>query len=250
VGADRSAIVTGAAGGIGYAVAEMLGSRGYSLTITGRRAERLQAAAERLAAEGYRVEAVAGDVRDEDAIKDTVEAHRLSFGRLDVLVNNVGVGIGEYVTHITAKALDLQLDVNLRQIPLFYREAYPLLCEAGAEHSSATVVNMASIVSRLPQPWISVYSATKAGVVAFSQAMNREIGPLGIKSCALCPAYVDTEMASFVDKAQRAHLIQVGDIAKVVSVLLDLSSGCTISEVTLESALDISSAIPPRTQDE
>src|SRR3954447_4929247 len=129
--ADRAAIVTGASSGIGLAIAEMLGEEGYGLTVAARRPEKLEAAAERLRQKGYEVQAVAGPLGDEEGVKAVVEAHRTRFGRLDVLVNNAGVGIGAPVAEIETKKLDIQVVLNLRSIILFYRECADLLRAAG-----------------------------------------------------------------------------------------------------------------------
>src|SRR3712207_793753 len=95
--AQRAAIVTGASSGIGLALAHMLGSEGHGLTIASRRPEKLEPAAEELRAAGYDVEAVPanfGGADSEDEVRKVVGAHRERFGRLDVLCNNAGVGIG------------------------------------------------------------------------------------------------------------------------------------------------------------
>src|SRR5690349_13635853 len=123
----RAAIITGASSGIGLAIADLLGSRGYGLTVSGRRPEKLTAAADELRAKGYDVQEVAGNMNEEDAIKAVVAAHRERFGRLDVLVNNAGVGIGAAVAEQQTKRVDMQLDVNFRAIVLFYRECVELL---------------------------------------------------------------------------------------------------------------------------
>src|SRR5215212_8537801 len=111
---DRAAIVTGASSGIGLAVARMLGEEGYALTVAARRPDKLAGAAEELRGAGLEVEEVAGNMADEETIKGVVAAHERRFGRLDVLVNNAGVGAGAAVAEIEAKRLDMQLDVNLR----------------------------------------------------------------------------------------------------------------------------------------
>ena len=116
---------------------------------------------------------------DEEAILDVVARHKERFGRLDVLVNNAGVGIGAPADEHATKRVDMQLDVNVRAIVLFYRECAELLKAAGAEHRSALVVNLASIAGKSGQAWLSVYSATKFAVVGYTQAMNKELGERG-----------------------------------------------------------------------
>jgi len=233
--ADRAAIVTGASSGIGLALARMLGEEGHGLTIASRRPEKIEAAAQELRDAGYEVEAVAGNMADEETIKSVVEAHRERFGRLDVLVNNAGVGIGSSIADTETKRLDIQLDVNLRSYVLFYRDCVEMLRAAGAEHRNALVVNTASIAGKSGQGWLSVYSATKFGVVGFTQAMNKELGPEGIKSCALCPGFVDTAMTDFVKESVSAQeMIQPGDIAEVVRALLKLSPACVVPEVVFQ----------------
>ncbi len=232
---DRAAIVTGASRGIGLAIAEALAAEGYGLTLTARKPDTLEQTAERLRGEGHEVEHVAGNMNDEEAIRGVVEAHRARFGRLDVLVNNAGVGIGAAATDHQTKHVDLQLDVNLRAIVLFYRECIPLLREAAAEHRGALVVNLASIAGKSPQPWLSVYSATKAAVVAYTQAMNKELNGDGIKSAAFCPGFVDTDMTEFVKGSVPAEqMIRPADVAEAVRFLLRLSPACVVPEVIFQ----------------
>jgi NAD(P)-dependent dehydrogenase (short-subunit alcohol dehydrogenase family) len=230
--ADRAAIVTGASSGIGLALARMLGAEGYGLTVASRRPEKIEAAADELRGAGHDVEVIAGNMADEEAVKSVVAAHRDRFGRLDVLVNNAGVGIGAPVAETTTKRLDLQLDINLRAMILFYRECADLLRAAGAEHRRALVINLSSISGKSGQPWLSVYSATKAAVVGFTQAMHKELGTQGIKNTALCPAFVDTPMTDFVkEHVKPEEMIQVSDIAETVRVLLKMSPGCVVPEI-------------------
>jgi NAD(P)-dependent dehydrogenase (short-subunit alcohol dehydrogenase family) len=230
--ADRAAIVTGGSGGIGLAIAEVLGEEGHALTVVSRRAEKLAPAAEGLRAKGYDVQDIAANMGDEDAIKDVVARHRDRYGRLDVLVNNAGMGIGASLPDITTKAVDMQLSVNLRSIILFYREALELLQAAAGERGSAVVVNMSSLAGKSGQAWLSVYSAVKHGVVGWTQAMNKELAPQGIKSTALCPGFVDTPMTDFLkDTVRPEEMIQVADIAETVRLLLRVSRYALIPEV-------------------
>ncbi len=232
---NRAAIVTGASRGIGLAIAELLAEEGYGLTITARKPDTLDQTAEALRSKGYEVEHLAANMNDEDAIREVVRLHRERFGRLDVLVNNAGVGIGAAATEHQTKYVDLQLDVNLRAIVLFYRECTELLKAAGAEHKGALVVNLASIAGKSPQPWLSVYSATKAAVIAYTQAMNKELNGEGIKSVAFCPGFVDTDMTDFV-KGQVApeEMLRTSDIAEAVRFLLHVSPACVVPEIVFQ----------------
>src|SRR3954470_8838772 len=98
--AARAALVTGASSGIGLAIAHLLGEEGHGLTVAARRPEKLAAAAEELRGAGHDVEEVPASLTDEDAVRNVVERHRERFGRVDVLVNNAGVGVGAPVAEI------------------------------------------------------------------------------------------------------------------------------------------------------
>jgi NAD(P)-dependent dehydrogenase (short-subunit alcohol dehydrogenase family) len=218
--AERAAIVTGASSGIGLAIARVLGQEGYGVTMAARRAEKLEGAVAELAGEGLEVHGVAADVSHETEIQKVVAAHRERYGRLDVLVNNAGVGIGAPLGDIQTKRLDMQLDINLRAIVIFYRECLELLQAAGAEHRNALVVNTASIAGKHGAAWTSVYSATKHGVVGWTRSMHIELGQQGIKSTALCPAFVDTPMTDYVKGQVKAEeMIRPEDIAEAAARL-------------------------------
>jgi short-subunit dehydrogenase len=231
----RAAIVTGASRGIGLALAETLAAEGYALTVSARKPEPLEAVAGRLRESGCDVEAVAANLADADAIAGVVERHASRFGRLDVLVNSAGVGIGAAATEHQVKHVDLQLGVNLRAIILFYREATELLRAAGAEHGNALVVNLASLAGKSPQPWLSVYSATKAAVVAYTTAMNKELNADGVKSVAFCPGFVDTDMSEFVKTSIPAEeMLKTSDMAEALRFLLRVSRTCVVPEIVFQ----------------
>ena len=233
--AQRAAIVTGGSSGIGLEIARMLLAEGYGVTVAARRPEKLEQAVADLSGDGREIASVAGSMADEAVIAEVVATHRERFGRLDVLVNNAGVGIGAPVAEIETKRLDMQLDVNLRAIVLFYRETVEMLRTAATEHRSALVVNTASISGKAGEAWLSVYSATKAGVIGFTEAMNKELGQEGIKSCALCPAFVDTPMADFIRESVPAQdMIRPQDIAEAVRMLLRVSPACVIPEIIFQ----------------
>ena len=232
---ERAAVVTGASRGIGLALAETLADEGYALTVSARKPDTLEEAAERLRERGAEVEAVAANLADEGAAAEIVGRHRERFGRLDVLVNNAGVGIGATATDHQTKHVDLQLDVNLRAIILFYRESIELLRAAGAEHGSALVVNLASLAGKSPQPWLSVYSATKAAVVGYTVAMNKELANDGVKSVAFCPGFVDTDMSDFIKQSVPAEeMLRTTDIAEALRFLLRVSPACVVPEIIFQ----------------
>src|ERR1700716_3981253 len=212
---NRAAIVTASARGSGPPAAPPPAGERKALTITARKPETLEQTAHALRGKGYEVEHLAANMADEEGIREVVRLHRERFGRLDVLVNSAGLGIGAAAGDQQTKHVDLQLGVNLRAIVLFYRECAELLRAAGAEHRSALVVNMASIAGKSPQPWLSVDAATKAAVVAYTTAMNKELASDGVKSVAFCPGFVDTDMTDFVKGSVPAEtMLRTEDMAE------------------------------------
>jgi len=230
--ADRAALITGASSGIGLAIARVLGEQGYALTIAARRPEKLETAAESLRADGIELQSVTANMTDEDDVAGVFAKHREAYGRLDVLVNNAGVGIGAPMAEIQTKHLDMQLGVNLRALILGTREGLPLLREAGAEHGKALIVNTASIAGKGGQAWLSVYAATKAAVINFTQSTHREAGAEGIQCTALAPGFVDTPMTEFAKgQVPGEEMIRPEDIGEAVRFLLSTSRNCHVPEI-------------------
>lgn len=230
--AARAALVTGGSSGIGLAFARMLGEEGYALTVSARREDKLKAAAEELRADGLEVVEIAANLGDEDEVRRVVALHRETYGRLDLLVNNAGVGIGANVAEIDTRKMDLQLNLNLRSAILFYRECMDLLRASAAEHRRTQVWNTASIAGKRGEAWLSVYSASKAGLVGFTEAMNRELANQGVRSTAFCPAFVDTPMTDFVKGAVAPEdMIRPEDIAELGRALLRLSPAAVVPEI-------------------
>jgi NAD(P)-dependent dehydrogenase (short-subunit alcohol dehydrogenase family) len=227
----RTALITGASSGIGLAIAHMLGEEGYAMTVAARRPEKLASAVEELRGRGYEVEEIAANLVAEEEVQRVVAAHRERFGRLDVLVNSAGIGVGAPVADIQTKRLDMQLDLNVRTIVLFYRECAEMLRADGG----ALVVNMSSISGKVGQPWLSVYSATKAAVIGWTEAMNKELGGDGVKSIALCPGFVDTPMTEFIrEQVSPEQMIRPQDIAEAVRFVLRTSPACVVPEIVFQ----------------
>ncbi len=230
--AERAAIVTGGSGGIGLAIARALGEAGYALTLSARRPEKLEQAVEGLRADGFELQTVPANVAEESELVAVFSAHREKYGRLDALVNNAGVGIGGLMDQIETKHLDMQLAINLRSLVIGTREGLPMLREAGAEHRKALLLNTASIAGKGGQAFLSVYAATKAAVINFTQSTARETTNAGIQCTALAPGFVDTAMTDFIKSEVPAEgMIQPSDIGAAVSFLLALSPNCHIPEI-------------------
>jgi NAD(P)-dependent dehydrogenase (short-subunit alcohol dehydrogenase family) len=230
--AERAALITGGSSGIGLAIARALGEDGYGLTISARRPDKLEAAAARLRDEGLEVQCVAANMTSEEELVGVFDKHRETYGRLDVLVNNAGVGVGQAMHEIQTKHLDLQLGVNLRAIIIGTREGLPMLREAGGEHGKALIVNTASIAGKAGQAWLSIYAATKAAVINFTESTQKEVGSGGIQCTALAPAFVDTPMTEFAKGQVAAEaMIQPEDLAEAVRFLLRTSPNCLVPEI-------------------
>jgi NAD(P)-dependent dehydrogenase (short-subunit alcohol dehydrogenase family) len=219
----RSALVTGGSSGIGLAIARMLREEGFGLTLASRRREKVEAAAGELDAA-----AVAADVSKEEDCVRVVAEHRERFGGLDVLVNSAGIGILGTVDGLQTKHIDLQLGVNLRGLLLVSREAIPLL-----KVSRGWIVNVASIAGTLATPGLTVYGATKAAVIALTRSQNKELEADGVRAVALCPGFVDTEMAQW-SGIPPDEMIRPEDCAEVVRMCLRLSPHARIPHVVVE----------------
>jgi NAD(P)-dependent dehydrogenase (short-subunit alcohol dehydrogenase family) len=220
-----AALVTGGSSGIGLAIARALQEEGFDLTLVSRRPEKIEAAAAELGAFG-----IAANVADEEDCARIVAEHRDRYGRLDMLVNSAGVGIGGRVEDLPAKHLDLQLGVNLRGLFLVTQAAIPLLRE-----SRGWIVNLASIAGTVPTPGLATYGATKAAVVALTRSLNAELDADGVRAIALCPGFVDTPMAQW-SGIEPEEMIRPEDCAEVVRMCLRLSPNVRIPQVVLERA--------------
>jgi NAD(P)-dependent dehydrogenase (short-subunit alcohol dehydrogenase family) len=220
---ERAAIVTGASSGIGLAIARMLRDEGFALTLVSRRPEKVQAAAEELAAV-----AVAADVGKVEECARLVSEHRERFGRLDMLVNSAGIGIAGRIEDLPPKHFDLQLGVNLRGLFFTTQAAIPLLRE-----SKGWIVNLASIAGTMPAPGLATYGATKAAVISLTRSLNQELDADGVRAIAICPGFVDTPMAQWTGLSGE-EMIQPEDCAEVVRMLLRLSPRARIPQAVIE----------------
>jgi NAD(P)-dependent dehydrogenase (short-subunit alcohol dehydrogenase family) len=219
----RSALVTGGSRGIGLAIARMLIEEGFAVTLASRSSERVEDAAAALDAF-----AITADVSHEEDCDRLVAQHVERHGGLDVLVNSAGIGIGGNIETLPVKHIDLQLGVNLRGLVLVTRAAIPHL-----RQSRGLIVNLASIAGTIPTPGLSIYGATKAAVISFTNSLNGELEADGVRASALCPGFVDTDMAQW-SGIPGEEMIQPEDCAEVVRLLLRLGPTARIPQFVIE----------------
>jgi NAD(P)-dependent dehydrogenase (short-subunit alcohol dehydrogenase family) len=219
----QAALVTGGSSGIGLAIARMLRDRGYDVTISARREERLAAAAREIGAH-----AVQANVAEDEDWGRLIAEHRKRFQRLDVLVNCAGIGIGRAIAELETKHWDLQFAVNVRGAFGVTREALPLLRE-----SKGWIVNVSSIAGTIAAPGLAAYGASKAALISFTKSLNAELDADGVRACAICPGFVDTPMAAWTGM-ESAEMIQPEDCAEVVGMLLSLTPKARIPQVVIE----------------
>lgn len=241
--AERAALITGGSSGIGFAIAKALGQAGYAVTISGRKEDKLRSAAEQLRGEGIELGDVVAPADQEDALIAMVGSHIERFGRLDVLVNNAGVGIGGPLEGYQTKHIDMQLAVNIRSMLITTREAMPHLKTAAKENANgmAHVINLSSIAGRYGQPWLSLYAATKAAVANWTNGMHKEFQNDGIRFTALSPAFVETPMTEFAQTqggVPGEKMIRPEDLSSAVLWLLQLSPNTRIPEIVFERVGD------------
>ena len=187
----KVAIVTGASSGIGAATARRLAREGLRVTLAARRRERLERLAEEIVAGDGEALVLPTDVRDSSAIDHMVQATLDRWGRIDVLINNAGLGHDTYLTGFEPDLLHEEVQVNLVAVMECARSVLPAMFERSSGH----IINVASIAGLVGLPGATVYSATKFGVVGFSDGLRREVGRRGIHVTAFCPGFVATDFS-------------------------------------------------------
>ncbi|NKB67479.1 MAG: SDR family oxidoreductase [Candidatus Latescibacteria bacterium] len=190
--AGRVALVTGAAGGMGLAIAQALGQRGAAVALTDIDAAGVDSAAQGLAGEGLRVMAAAADVTDQEQVTGLVAAVEGALGTVDILVNCAGLLYSSRIDQISKAEWDQVLNVNLNGTFLCSQAVLAGMRAKGW----GRIVNIASSAGRSVSTLGGAhYTAAKAGVLGFTRALAKEVAPWGISVNAVCPGLVDTPMA-------------------------------------------------------
>ena len=236
----KVALITGSSSGIGWASAIALAEEGANLVLTARRKERLtdlEAAVRKI---GGQAVSVVGDAREEETALKAVEASISTYGALDILINNVGIGYYKNIVDTDPSEFDEMMDTNVRSTFLFTRYAVPLMIERG----SGIILMIASMAGIYGFAGQAVYCATKFAEVGFAQALDKELRPHGIKVGLICPGGTKTEFALGKGRTKKSvdesGMLQPEDVAKAVLLACTQSPKSriiTIQMRTMDEAL-------------
>ncbi|MWB99443.1 SDR family NAD(P)-dependent oxidoreductase [Agromyces seonyuensis] len=228
--APRAALITGGSRGIGLAIARRLAADGFALTLSARTADSLADAAAELRAAGASVTTVAADAADPEALAALLDWHARTHGRLDALVLNAGMGFGSPIDQTPLRRLDKHVALNFRGAFALVSAALPLLrATAAVERRGTRVIALASLAGLTPEPDLAVYSATKAAIVSLCQSICIEEASTGVSATALCPGYVDTDMAAWKhDMLAADEMIRPDDLAELAVSLTRLSRNAAV----------------------
>ena len=232
----KTALITGASAGIGWATALALAEEGASLVLTGRRKERLDELAMLVMAKGSSaVTTIPGDAREEQIAKDCVAAALESYGALDILINNAGMGIYKDLADTSVDDYTTMIDTNMRTTFLFSRFAVPHMIERG----KGTILMISSMAGIYGFAGEAVYCSTKFAQVGFAQALDKELRPKGIKVGVICPGGVKTEFAigtgRTVEGVAESSMLEPEDVAQAVLLACTQSSGSRIIEIQMRT---------------
>ena len=224
----KVAIVTGSGRGIGRAIALVLAKHGAHVVAAARTVEQIDLLAEQIAAEGGRATAIPTDVTEETSVLALFEKVREDLGRLDVLVNNAGLGIYGEMIDFDVDDFDRVLAVNLRGTFLCSREAMRMMVPP----KKGYIINISSVVGLKGYPNQSAYTASKHGVMGLTKTLAVEAQEHNIRVSAILPGGVDTELVGRArPDLDRSILMQPDDIAQTVLFLLSLSDRCAIDQI-------------------
>jgi NADP-dependent 3-hydroxy acid dehydrogenase YdfG len=209
-------IITGASAGIGRASARALAREGARLVLVGRRPERLDAIVQEARAAGSDGVAIVGDAREEQTAIRAVAAAKSKFGRIDILINNVGIGIYKQLVDTSLDDYVEMMDTNMRSTFLFTRHTVPTMIEQG----EGLILLISSMAGVYGFPGEAVYCATKFAQMGFAQGLDRELRGQGIRVGTINPGGVKTEFAIGAGRTEegvaKSGMLEDEDVAAAV----------------------------------
>jgi NAD(P)-dependent dehydrogenase (short-subunit alcohol dehydrogenase family) len=222
------ALVTGGGRGIGAAIAGRLASLGAAVIVCGRSLPPLEATASAIRSQGSQAEAIPCDVQDLASVERAAARVQQTFQRLDVLVNNAGIGgFGGPLHKMPPENWDSVLNTNLRGVFYCIRAFTPLMLERGGH-----IINISSIAGKNALPGGAAYSASKWGLNGLSYSVAEELRAQNIRVSVVCPGSVDTELSPHTGKDPK-KMLQPADVAHVVAMLATQAPQSFASEVVL-----------------
>ncbi|MFE5890327.1 SDR family oxidoreductase [Streptomyces sp. NPDC056468] len=195
----RTAVVTGAASGIGEAVAVLLAEQGARVALLARRGQRLDELAAKITAGGGAALGVVADVTDDASVAAATERVHEAYGAVDLVVNNAGVMLGNPVEAGRLDEWQRMIDTNVTGVLRVVRAFTGDLVAAAAEGRTADLVNISSVGAHLAFPNYAVYGATKAAITHLSQCLRTEFGPRDVRVTNIEPGFVESELRLHTD---------------------------------------------------
>ncbi|MDQ0910020.1 NADP-dependent 3-hydroxy acid dehydrogenase YdfG [Streptomyces canus] len=198
--AGRTAVVTGAASGIGEATAVLLAAQGARVALLARRGERLEAIVGKIRADGGQALAVVADVTEDASVAAAVESVHAAYGTVDLVVNNAGVMLPNPIANARVDEWQRMIDTNVTGVLRVIGALAGDLNEAAAQGRSADLVNVSSIGAHVTNfTNYAVYGATKAAVTHLSALLRNEFGPRGVRVTNIEPGLTESELATHID---------------------------------------------------
>lgn len=231
----KVAVITGTSSGIGQACARALAGEGAKLVLTARRQERLEKLKQQIESAGTKAVVVTGDAREEETAVRTVKAALEAFGRIDIPVNNTGMGNYRKLVDTSAAEYDEMVDTNVRTTFLFTRHTVPVMLK----QKSGTILMISSMAGVYGFGGEAVYCMTKFAQVGFAQALDRELRESGIKVGAICPGGVKTEFALGKGRTEQSvkqsNMLDPEDVAGAVLLACTQSPKSRIIEIQMRT---------------
>lgn len=223
------AVVTGAGGGIGAAIARRLADLGATVVLCGRTRGHLESTRQPIEANGGKAKPLICDVMNLDSVEAGAKRVEADYGRVDILVNNAGVGgFGGPLQELPPDEWDRILNTNLRGVYYMVRALAPMMIHARSGH----IINISSLAGKNALPNGAAYAASKWGLNGLSYSIAEELRQHNIRVAVICPGSTNTDLSPHAGK-DHSKMLQPEDIAHAVAMLVTQTSQSFVSEILL-----------------